>query len=99
MLGPSLFGIFFSMLLSHAYKENEDGIYIHAGSDGKLYNLSRLRAKTNVRHVTIRDVFFADDAAMATHMEEPLQRLIDRFALACDDFGLTISMKRPRLWS
>ena len=93
----SLFGIFFSMLLSHAFKDNEDGIYLHTRSDGKLYNLARIRAKTKVRHVTIREVLFADDAAMATHTEEALQRLIDRFTLACDDFGLTISIKKTEV--
>ena len=29
--------------------------------------------------------------------EEALQRLIDRFALACDDFGLTISIKKTEV--
>ena len=96
VLAPTLFGIF-SMLLSHAFKDNEDGIYLHTRSDGKLYNLAWLRAKTKVRHVTIREVLFADDAAMATHTEEALQRLIDRFALACDDFGLTISIKKTEV--
>ena len=97
VLAPTLFGIFFSMLLFHAFKDNEDGIYLHTRSDGKLYTLARLRAKTKVRHVTIREVLFADDAAMATHTEEALQRLIDRFALACDDFGLTISIKKTQV--
>ena len=97
VLAPTLVGIFFSMLLPHAFKDNEDGIYLHTRSDGKLYNLARLRAKTKVRHVTIREVLFADDAAMATHTEEALQRLIDRFALACDDFGLTISIKKTEV--
>ena len=97
VLAPTLFGIFFSILLSHAFKDNEDGIYLHTRSDGKLYNLARLRAKTKVRHVTIREVLFTDDAAMGTHMEEALQRLIDRLALACDDFGLTISIKKTEV--
>ena len=72
VLAPTLFGIFLSMLLFHAFKDNEDGIYLHTRSDGKLYNLARLRDKTKVRHVTIREVLFADDAAMATHTEEAL---------------------------
>ena len=97
VLAPTLFGIFFSMLLFHAFKDNEDGIYLRTRSDGKLYYLARLRAKTNVRHVTIREVLFADDAAMATHTEEALQRLIDHFALPCDDFGLTISIKKTEV--
>jgi hypothetical protein len=41
----------------------------------------------------MREALFADYAALATHIEEALQRLIDRFALACDEFGLMISIK------
>jgi hypothetical protein len=62
-------------------------------SDGRLYNLARLRTKTKVRHATIREALFADDAALETHTKEALQRLIDRFDLAYDEFGLTVSKK------
>ena len=45
ILASTLFGIFFSMLLSHAFENNEDKVYLHTQSDGKLYNLARLRAQ------------------------------------------------------
>ena len=41
VLVPTLFGIFFSLVLSHAFRTSEDGIYIHTRSDGKLFNLAR----------------------------------------------------------
>ena len=46
VLAPTLFGIFFSLLLSYAFNQSEDGVYLHTRSDGSLYNLRRLRAKT-----------------------------------------------------
>ena len=97
VLAPTLFGIFFSMLLSYAFDDNEDGVYLHTRSDGRLFNLARLQAKTKVRCVTIREALFADDAALATHTEEALQRLMDRFSHACDEFGLTISLKKTEV--
>jgi hypothetical protein len=97
VLAPTLFGIFFSIFLTHAFNGNEDGVYLHMRSNGRLHNLARLRAKTNIRHVTIREALFADDAALATHTEEVIQRLIDYFALACDEFGLTISIKKTEV--
>ena len=97
VLAPTLFGIFFSMLLTHAFSGNEDGVYLHTRSNGRLFNLARLRTKTKVRHVTIREALFADDAALVTHSEEALQRLIDRFAHACVEFGLTISIKKTEV--
>ena len=94
VLAPTLFGTFFSLLLQCAFDQSEDGVYIHTRSDGGLFNLARLRAKTKVRKVLLREMLFADDAALAAHSEEALQRLIDRFAHACDEFGLTISLRK-----
>ena len=99
VLAPTLFGIFFSTLLSYAFQNNDDGVYLHTRSDGRLFNLARLRAKTKVRSVTIREALFADDAALATHIKAALQRLVDRLAHACREFGLTISLKKTEVMS
>jgi hypothetical protein len=42
LLAPALFGIFFFMLLTHAFNGNEDGVYLHTRPDGRLYNLARM---------------------------------------------------------
>lgn len=97
VLAPTLFGIFFSMLLNFAFKDSVEGVHLHTRSDGKLLNMARLRAKTKIRTVLIRDMLFADDAALVSHTEEHLQRLMDRFALACKEFGLTISIKKTNV--
>ena len=97
VLAPTLFGIFFAVLLKHAFGTAKKGIYLHTRSDGGLFNLARLRAKTKVREVLIRDMLFADDAAIATHTQEELQQLMDRFSVACKDFGLTISLKKTNV--
>ena len=97
VLAPTLFGIFFSLLLSYAFKGNEDGIFLHSRSDGNLFNLSRLRSKSKVRSVLIREMLFADDAALAAHSEDALQRLITCFSDACLEFGLTISLKKTEV--
>ena len=55
---------------------------------------ARLRAMTKVREALIRDMLFADDAAVATHTQSELQTLMDHFSQACRDFGLTISLKK-----
>ncbi|XP_076043737.1 uncharacterized protein LOC143026842 [Oratosquilla oratoria] len=54
VLAPTLFGIFFFLLLSYAFNQSEDGVYIHTRNDGSLFNLARLRAKTKVRKVSER---------------------------------------------
>ena len=88
---------FFSLLLKHAFGTSTEEVYMHTRSDGKLYNIARLRAKTKVRKTTIRDMLFADDAAITAHTEHDLQQLMDRFSHACYEFSLTISLKKTNV--
>ena len=93
VLVPTLFGICFGLLLKHAFDTTTEGIDLRTRSDGRLFNLARLRAKTKVRKVLIMDMLFADDAAVATHTQEEIQSLMECFSQPCKDFGLTISLK------
>ena len=97
VLAPTLFGIYFSLLLRHAFRDQVGGVFIHSRSDGGLYNSQRLRAKTKIRQILIRELLFADDAAVAAHSEEELQELLDAFSTACNNFGLTISKKKTQV--
>ena len=97
VLAPTLFSIFFSMMLSYAFNTSTEGVFLHTRADGKLFNLARLRAKTKVRHVVIREMLFADDAALVTYTMEDLQQLIDKLSHACKEFGLTISIKKTKV--
>lgn len=95
VLAPTLFGIFFSVLLYHAFgnHEDENDVYIHTRSDGN-FNLARLRAKTKVCKVLVRELFFADDAALVSHSAGGLQRLLNKFSAACSEFAMVISTKK-----
>lgn len=97
VLAPTLFGIFFALVLKHAFGSATEGIYLRTRSDGRLFNLSRLKAKTKVREVLIRDMLFADDAAVASHTQHELQSLMNCLSQACKDFGLTISLKKTNV--
>ena len=63
-------------------------------STGGLFNPSWLRAKTKTKHVLIRELLYADDAALVALSEVHLQNLCERFAKACNDFGMTINLKK-----
>ena len=97
VLAPMLFVTFFGMLLKHVLDTKTEGIYFRTHSDDSLFNLARLRAKTKVRKDLIRDMMFADQAAVATHTQEELHSLMDCFSQACKDFGLTISLKKTNV--
>ena len=85
------------MLLQYAFADSSDGVYIRTRADGKLFNIARLRAKTKTFEVLIRELLFADDAALASHSEAGLQRLVDKLSHACKEFGLTISLKKTNI--
>ena len=93
ILAPTLFGIFFSVVLKIAFESNEDGIYIRYRSTGKLFNLRRFASKGKVFASLIRDLLYADDCDLVTHEEPVMQTLMDSFSLTCTLFGLTISIK------
>ena len=97
VLAPMLFGNLFGLLLKHVLYTTTEGIYFRTRSDDRLINLARLRAKTKVPKDIIRNMLFADDAAVATHTQEELQSLTDCFSQACKDFGLTISLKKTNV--
>ena len=40
---------------------------------------------------------FTYDAAITTHSKEDLQQFINRFADACKDFGLTITLRKTEV--
>ena len=56
LLAPTLFGIFFAIMLRQGFEDSTD-----TRPDGKLINLSRLRANTEVFH-NYRDLLLVNDA-------------------------------------
>ena len=93
----TLWHLFLALALKYAFDSSLNGVYIRTRSDGKLFNLSRLRAKTKVRRVLIKEMLFADDTALVAHTVEALQRMINSFSQASKDFGLTISLKKTNI--
>ena len=96
VLAPTLFDIFFSVLLNFAFRHSDEGVHlVHTRNEGKLFNLTRLKAKAKVRTVLIKEMLFADDAALTSHTEEGLQQLISKFANACNE----LASRRPTSWA
>lgn len=96
VLAPTLFSIFFSTMLKQATEDLDDdeAVYIRYRLDGSLFNLRRLHAHTKTLEQMIRDLLFADDAALVAHTERALQRLTTCFAEATQLFGLEVSLKK-----
>ena len=97
VLAPTLFGIFFATMLKQAFKNTTEGVYLRTIMDGDLFNLQRLKSLENVEEVIVRDLLFADDAAIVAHTAEDLQTLLDNISRSCSNFGLTISIAKTKV--
>jgi len=72
---------------------------LHTRSTGVLFNLYRLRAKTKTKRVLIRELLYADDTAIVAHSEMHLKNLCERFAKTCNDFSMSINLKKTVVMS
>jgi len=97
VLAPTLFSIVFSAMLKEAFSSPPPGINIRYRTDGGVFNQRRLQAKTKRKETMVCDLLFADDCALLSHDEAGMQRCVDQFSLACDNFGLTISTKKTEV--
>ena len=70
------------------------GVFIRIRTEGQLFNLARLRANTKTRELCIRELLFADDAAIVAHALEDINEICKHFEQAATVFGLTISTKK-----
>lgn len=61
VLTPTLFSMTFTAMLSDAFSDDENDIRIKSRTDGRIFNLRRLQAKTKVEEDSVRDFLFADD--------------------------------------
>ena len=97
VLAPALFSLMFSAMLTDAFADTDIGIGLRHRRDGSVFNLRRLKAKTMVKTDTINDFLFADDCALNSISADDMQQNVDKFAEACTNFGLTISIKKTEV--
>ena len=75
----------------------DNGIPIRYRFDGKLFNLRRFQAKSKVQTEVLDEFLFADDMAKGAPTEEKKQKGVDQVSYSCDDYGLTISIKKTEV--
>ena len=96
VLAPTLFSMVFSAMLTDAFRDGDIGVNFRYRMN-QLFNPRRMQAKTKVHGDTARDFLFADDCALNACSQEDMQISMDLFSKACDDFGLTISIKKTEV--
>nr|VZI27966.1 unnamed protein product [Spirometra erinaceieuropaei] len=94
VLEPALFSLMFSVMLMDAYRDERPGIRIAYRTDGHLLNQRRMNIQSRVSTTTIHEILFADDCALNATSEEEMQRSMDLFSAACENFGLVINTQK-----
>ena len=92
-LAPTLFGIYAVVLLLVAFKDikHRRSILIRFRTDGKFFDLRRLKAKSKVMYEFICEAQYADDIVVMSDSSEGLQELLDAYNAAAKRFGLRIN--------
>ena len=99
VLAPTLFSIFFSMMLKQAMKnlDDEDAVYIRYRFDASLFNLRRLQAQTKTWEQLARNLLLADDAGLVALTKRALQRLTSCFAETAQIFSSEVNLKKTEV--
>ena len=95
-LVPTLLSIMFSAKLFGAWNGSDNGIDILYCTIGSVFNHWRLQAKTKVKSDIIK-FLFAEDCALNTTTKANMQNSVNKFSMACDNFGLTISTRKTKV--
>ncbi|CAG4946438.1 unnamed protein product [Colias eurytheme] len=99
VLAPTLFAIYFAVVIKDCIEMAPVGIRIRFRTDGKLFNLDRLRARTKVSHTIITEIMYADDLCFITDSSDSLQRLMTGLGESCSKFGLKINIRKTEVMS
>nr|VZI38489.1 unnamed protein product [Spirometra erinaceieuropaei] len=82
------------VMLMDAYRDERPEIRIAYRTDGHLLNQRRMHFQSRVSTTSFHELLFADDCALNTTSEEEMQRSMDLFSAACENFGLVINTQK-----
>ncbi|BHF59201.1 hypothetical protein SprV_0100215700 [Sparganum proliferum] len=94
VLAPTLINLMLSAMLLDAYRDERPAIRIAYRTDGQLLNQRRMHFQSRVSTTSVHEHLFADDCALNTTSEEEMQRSMDLFSAACENFGLVINTQK-----
>ena len=97
VIAPTLFSIFLADFISLAAVRQAKGVGIIYRTDGELFNMRRLKAKTEVKATSIVDLQYADGCAIAAHTGADLQNTLDAFSQAYKLLGITVNVTKTKV--
>ena len=93
VLASTPFSLIYSAMLTDALQDGDNGISTRYCFDWKLLNLRKLQFKSNV----LDEFLFADDMEKGAPTEKKMQKDVDQVSDSCDNYDLTISIKKTEV--
>ena len=97
MIAPTLFVIFIGTITHLIKNDLPPTIEIVYRTDGKLFNLARLRSKNKISTSSLIEFQYADDNSVAALSEHHLQKILNAFNCVYTKLELTINLKKTRI--
>ncbi|BHF84260.1 hypothetical protein SprV_0902741100 [Sparganum proliferum] len=94
VLAPALFSLTFSAMLMDVCREGRRGIRVANRTDVQLLSQRRMHFQSRVSATLIHELLLADDCALNVTSEGDMQRSMDLFSAAGDNFGLAINTEK-----
>nr|VZI30490.1 unnamed protein product [Spirometra erinaceieuropaei] len=94
VLAPTLFSLMFTAMLVDACHDERPGIRVAYRTDGHLLNHLLMHFQSREFTTTVHELLFTDDCALNATTEGDMQRSMDLFSAACDNFGLIINTEK-----
>ena len=99
VLAPTLFSMMFSAMLMDAFQDSDTVFSIRYRFDDNIFNHRMLQAKPKVQTDVLDELLYADDMDKNASSEAKMQRAMDQVSQSCDNYDLTFSTKRQRLYT
>nr|VZI15142.1 unnamed protein product [Spirometra erinaceieuropaei] len=94
VLERTLFSLMFSAKLMDAYRDERPGIRVAYRTDGHLLNQRRMHFQSSASATFVHELLCADDCTLNATYEVDMQRSMDLFVTAIDNFSLITNMEK-----
>ena len=84
-------------MLLDAFSGLDNEIDIQYCTDSSVFNFRRLQANAKVKTDIVNEFLFANDCALNATTQANMQNRVDKFSMACNNFGQTISTKKTEV--
>ena len=97
VLAPTLFSIYLTMVINHAFDGYQEGVWIQTRPGADLFNVSQFKSTNRTRRILIREHIFADNIAFVPHYHHLAQEIMTCFARSAKAYRLKINISKTEI--